>query len=64
MLYDGPLLRIPASCKLFTKTTKDQLNELIFQICRLNDSLNYCGVYYEEIYFDFWLVQPLKVNKK
>ena len=22
------------------------------------------GFYYEEIYFDFWLFEPLKVNKK
>ena len=26
----------------YKKTIKDQLNELIFQICQLRDSLNYC----------------------
>ena len=30
----------------------------------LNDSLNYCGVCYEKIYFDFWLVKPYKITKK
>ena len=34
------------------------MNELIFQIFGLNESLNYCEFFYEEIYFDFWLVQP------
>ena len=42
----------------YRKTIQNQLNELIFQICQLRDSLNYCGVYYEEIYFDFRLVKP------
>ena len=40
------------------KTSKDHLNDVRYQICRLNDTLNYFGVYYKEIYFDFWLVQP------
>ncbi len=35
MLYKGRLLRKPALCKAFTK--KNQLNELILQICRLDD---------------------------
>ena len=42
----------------FKKKTYDQLNELIFQICRLNDSLNYCGVYYILIFG--WLSHKLK----
>ncbi len=30
----------------------------MFQICGLNDSLNYCGFYYnEEIYLVFWLMK-------
>ena len=53
IVYRGRLLSIPAVCKLFTKTaTSDQLNELIFQLCQLNYSLNYCGVYYEEVYIE------------
>ena len=29
----------------------------MFQICGLNDALNYCGFYYEEIYLVFWLMK-------
>ena len=47
-----------ALCKQVNKkTSHDHLNELIFEICGLKDSLNYCGLGYEEIYFDFQLVQ-------
>ena len=33
------------------------MNELLFQIWLLIDSLDYRGVYYEETYFDVWLVK-------
>ena len=46
------------------KTTPEQLNELTCQICWLDDSLNYDGVYYEEIYFDICFVKPINLNKK
>ena len=48
----------------YRKTTSDQMNELICQICWLDDSLNYDGFYYEEINFDIFLVKPIKLNKK
>ena len=52
-------------CKPFPrKQLKINVNKLIFELCGLNDSLNYCGFYYEEICFDFWFVNPYKVNKK
>ena len=59
VIYKSRLLRILALYKLFTKKkTQDQLNELIFQIRRFNNFLNYCRVNCEKIYFDFWLVKP------
>ena len=47
----------------YRKTTPEQLNELTCQICSLDDSLNYDGVYYEEIYFDICLVKPINFKK-
>ena len=46
----------------YRKTTQEQLNELICQICWLDDSLNYDRVYNEEIYFDICLVKPINLN--
>ena len=48
----------------YRKRTPEQLNELKCQNCRLNGSLNYDGVYYEEIYFYICLVKPINLNKK
>ena len=47
----------------YRKTTPEQWNELKCQNCWLNGSLNYDGVYYEEIYFDICLVKPINLNK-
>ena len=43
----------------YGKSTPEQLNELSCQNCWLNGSLNYDGVFYEEIYFDICLVKPI-----
>ena len=48
----------------YWKTTPEQLNELTYQNCWLNGSLNYDGVYYEERYFNICLVKPINLNKK
>ena len=29
------------------------MNEIVFEICGLKDSFNYCWFYFEEVYFDF-----------
>ena len=33
-------------------------DELMIEMVGLNNSLNYCGFYYEEIYFKFWQIKP------
>ena len=48
----------------YRKTSPEQLKELTCQNCWLNGFLHFDGLYYEEIYFDIWLVKPWKVKKQ
>ena len=52
-----------AFCKLFIrKQVKSIFNELKFEMFDLNDSSNYGGIYYEEIYFEFWYFYLKVIN--
>ena len=47
----------------FSKENKsNEFNELKFEMFDLNDSLNYGGFYYEEIYFEFWYFYLKVIN--
>ena len=52
------MLLLYALRKLFTETTSyDEMNEIILELCELNNSLKYYEFYYEELFFYFWLVK-------